>query len=58
MVLSKNTGEFLVRTVKEDGTKAWEPAAKAAIKKNLKKSVLLHFNAFSRFDLILLFFQN
>lgn len=37
MVLSKNTGEFLVRTVKEDGTKAWEPAAKAAIKKNLKK---------------------
>ncbi|KAK6026198.1 nucleic acid-binding domain protein [Ostertagia ostertagi] len=37
MVLSKNSGEFLVRTVKEDGTKTWEPAAKAAIKKNLKK---------------------
>ncbi|KIH56092.1 hypothetical protein ANCDUO_13731 [Ancylostoma duodenale] len=37
MVLSKNTGEFLVRTVKEDGTRTWEPAAKAAIKKNLKK---------------------
>ncbi|KHJ87640.1 nucleic acid-binding domain protein [Oesophagostomum dentatum] len=37
MVLSKNSGEFLIRTVKEDGTKTWEPAAKAAIKKNLKK---------------------
>ncbi|VDM55711.1 unnamed protein product [Angiostrongylus costaricensis] len=37
MVLSKNTGEFLVRSVKEDGTKTWEPASKAAIKKNLKK---------------------
>ncbi|EYC00740.1 hypothetical protein Y032_0113g380 [Ancylostoma ceylanicum] len=37
MVLSKNSGEFLVRTIKEDGTRTWEPAAKAAIKKNLKK---------------------
>ncbi|KAK6050334.1 hypothetical protein COOONC_12160, partial [Cooperia oncophora] len=37
MMLSKNSGEFLARTVKEDGSKTWEPAAKAAIKKNLKK---------------------
>ncbi|VDO35072.1 unnamed protein product [Haemonchus placei] len=37
MMLSKNSGEFLVRTINVDGTKSWEPAAKAAIKKNLKK---------------------
>ncbi|KAJ1360833.1 Asparagine--tRNA ligase, cytoplasmic [Parelaphostrongylus tenuis] len=37
MLLSNNSGEFLVRSVKEDGTKSWEPASKAAVKKNLKK---------------------
>ncbi|KJH41319.1 asparagine--tRNA ligase [Dictyocaulus viviparus] len=37
MVLSKNAGEFLIRTLNEDGSKTWEPASKAAIKKNLKR---------------------
>ncbi|CAI4226705.1 unnamed protein product [Auanema sp. JU1783] len=37
MLLSDNKGEYLSKIKLEDGTFDWEPAAKAAIKKNLKK---------------------
>ncbi|CAI5438413.1 unnamed protein product [Caenorhabditis angaria] len=37
MLISKNSGEFLIKKQSEEGVESWEPAAKAAIKKALKK---------------------
>ncbi|CAD6184456.1 unnamed protein product [Caenorhabditis auriculariae] len=37
MMVTKNSGEYLVRKKNDDGSHAWEPVAKAAVKKALKK---------------------
>ena len=37
MIVSKNSGEYLVKTAGEGGVKDWQPATKSAIKKNIKR---------------------
>ncbi|PAV87442.1 hypothetical protein WR25_18587 [Diploscapter pachys] len=37
MIVSKNSGEYLMKTAGEDGVKDWQPATKSAIKKNIKR---------------------